>query len=204
MEKTCTYTAKFFSFIFNPFIIPILGFLILFYNMPSTEFFSARMRNILSAIVFISSFAMPIVFIMLLSALSKINRNMMHHSDRIFPYIFSAFSVFMGARLLSQLPIPNIFSVYMTGAGITLIVLFLVTTKWKISGHASGMGGLLGLLLATAFKYNVNLTVYIILAILISGIIGSSRIYLKKHTPAQVYNGYACSMAILFTTVYFY
>jgi membrane-associated phospholipid phosphatase len=204
MANILKFSAQFFSFIFNPFIIPSFGFLILFYNMPSTEFFSARMRNILSAIVFISSFVMPIIFIMLLSTLSKINQNMMHHSDRIFPYIFSAFSVFMGARLLSQLPIPNIFSLYMTGAGITLIMLFLITTKWKISGHASGMGGLLGLLLATAFKYNVNLTLYIILTIVISGIIGSSRIYLNKHTPWQVYAGYVGSMSILFTTVYFY
>jgi membrane-associated phospholipid phosphatase len=147
---------------------------------------------------------MPLIFILLLSALSSFNSSMMHHRDRILPYVFSAFSIFMGARLLAKLPIPGLFSVFMTGACFVLIILFLVTIKWKISGHAAGMGGLLGMLLATTFKYGLDLSTYLIIFLIISGAIGTARVYLNKHTPGQVYAGYLLSVLIMFSTVYFF
>ncbi len=197
-------TARLFSFIFNPFIIPTLGFLIVFFSLPTTALYSAQMKNILLGIIFVTSFVIPIAFILLLSAISNFNSYMQHHRDRIFPYVFSAFSVFMGARLLAKLPVPQIFSLYMTAASITLIILFIITMRWKISGHASGMGGLLGLLFAITFKYGLDLTGFIIIAILVSGIVGTSRIYLQKHTSAQVYAGLLVSFTIMFLTINFF
>jgi membrane-associated phospholipid phosphatase len=142
---------------------------------------------------------------MLIISLSpNVNLDMMHHKDRILPYIFSAFSIFMGAQLIAKLPLPKVFSLFMLGSCLILIVLFAITTKWKISGHGAGVGSLLGALLALTFRYGLDLKWPVIAAILITGLVGSSRIYLKKHTPAQIYAGVATSVLCMYLTIYFF
>lgn len=128
---------------------------------------------------------------------------MEHHSDRILPYLFTAFSTFLGAQLIGKLPIPGIFKIFLLGTSIILIILLIVTWFWKISGHASGIGGLLGTSLAMTFRYGIDLTWIIVALFVISGAVGTSRVYLKKHTPAQVYAGFSMSFAVMFALVYF-
>jgi len=110
----------------------------------------------------------------------------------------------MGAQLIAKLPVPKIFSVFLLGSCLVLLILFAITIKWKISGHGAGMGGLLGAVLALTFKYGINLLWPIIVVILISGAVGSSRIYLKKHTPMQVYAGFSVSVLCMYLTIYFF
>ena len=204
VDKIYKATAHFFSGLFNPFFIPTLAFFVILMNLPGLEMYTLRVKYLLLSIVFISTCILPIVFILTVSLSPGINRNMMSHKDRILPYIFSAFSIFMGAQLIAKLPVPKIFSVFLLGSCLVLLILFAITIKWKISGHGAGMGGLLGAVLALTFKYGINLLWPIIVVILISGAVGSSRIYLKKHTPMQVYAGFSVSVLCMYLTIYFF
>lgn len=196
-------TAQLFSFIFNPFLIPTFGFLIVYCHMPGVELYPDKLRNILLGIVFTSTFVLPMFFVMLMTLSKRINYNMMHHRERLLPYIFSAFSILLGAQLLGKMPILGVFKMFMLATCLILIALFFITMKWKISGHASGIGGLVGLLLSVAMKYGIDINAYIIASILISGILCSARLYLKKHNPAQVYAGFALSSIFMFSVIYF-
>lgn len=198
------YTAVFFSSIFNPFIIPTISFLIILYNVPGYEIYTPQVKYILMGIVVVSSCILPSTFLLLMSFTANINSKMIHHKDRVLPYIFSAFSIFLGAQLLGKLPIPSVFKLFMLGSCLVLVLLFLITLKWKISGHAAGVGGLLGSFLAITFKYGINIQWIIILLILISGAVCSSRIYMKKHTPSQVYTGFFLSLFVMYLTIYFF
>lgn len=196
--------AQGFSGIFNPFLIPILAYWIILNYLPGIENYSTKVKLLLLGIVFISTCLLPLIFLLVASLSPGINRDMMHHRDRILPFIFSAFSIFMGAQLIGKLPIPSVFRVFLLGASMLLIVLFVVTLKWKISGHGAGVGGLVGALCALTFKYGIDLTWPIIASILISGAVGTSRIYLHKHTPAQVYAGFSAGLLIMYLVIYFF
>ncbi|HKK81232.1 MAG TPA: phosphatase PAP2 family protein [Prolixibacteraceae bacterium] len=196
-------TAQFFSFVFNPFLMPTMGFLIVYFNMPGVELYTPKMRNILTGIVFVSTFVLPMFFVILMAASKRINYNMMHHRERLLPYIFSAFSILLGAQLMGKLPVPNVYKLFMLASCLILILLFFITMKWKISGHASGMGGFTALIIAVSLKYGIDLTVFIIAAIIASGLVSSSRLYLKKHNPAQVYAGLGISSVLMFLIIYF-
>ncbi|MCF8361629.1 MAG: phosphatase PAP2 family protein [Prolixibacteraceae bacterium] len=202
-DKILKSTAQLFSFVFNPFLMPTMGFLIVYFNMPGVELYTPKMRNILIGIIFVSTFVLPMFFVMLMAASKRINYNMMHHRERLLPYIFSAFSILLGAQLLGKLPVPNVYKLFMLATCLILIVLFFITMKWKISGHASGMGGFTALLIAVSLKYGIDLTAYIIAAIIVSGLVCSSRLYLKKHNPAQVYAGLGISSVFMFSIIYF-
>lgn len=203
-NKINTYLAHFFSGVFNPFVMPSLAFFIILNYMPGFEMYSFKVKLILMIIVAVSTCILPLLFILLVSASSFVNRDMMNHRDRILPFIFSAFSFFIGAQLIGKLPLPHIFSLFLLGSCMVLIILFLVTMKWKISGHGVGVGGFVGTLLAITFKYGIDLTWPIVAAILISGAVGTSRIFLDKHTPAQVYAGFGVSVLCMYLTIYFF
>ena len=204
VEKISKYLAQFFSAVFNPFIIPVLASLIILNYMPGFEMYSFKVKYILVLIVAASTCIIPLIFLLIVSLSPNINRDMMHHRDRILPFIFSAFSIFMGAQLVGKLPVPRIFSLFLLGACLVLIALFVVTTMWKISGHAAGVGGLVGTLLSITFKYGIDLTWPIIGSILIAGAVGSSRILLNKHTSAQVYAGFSVALLLMYATIYFF
>lgn len=185
-------------------MMPSLAFFIMLVYMPGFEMYSFRVKMLLMGIVLVSTCLLPLLFILLISANRYVNRDMMHHRDRILPFIFSAFSFFIGAQVIGKLPIPHIFSLFLLGSCLVLILLFAITTRWKISGHGVGVGGLTGTLLALTFKYGIDLSWPIVVAILVSGAVGSSRIYLGKHTPAQVYAGFGLSVCCMYLTIYFF
>ncbi|HKM93421.1 MAG TPA: hypothetical protein VJY41_07200 [Prolixibacteraceae bacterium] len=204
MNKILKNTAHLFSFVFHPLVVPSIGFILLFYSLPGFELYPPRMRNIMMVIIAFSTGILPLTFIFLMSVAAGFSSKMEHHRDRMLPYIFSAFSIYMGAQLMGKLPVPGVFRLFMLGACLVLIMLFLITMKWKISGHAAAMGGLTGLFLSLAFRYAIDLKWVIIAAIFVSGIVASSRILLTKHSALQVYLGYGLGLVTIFLTVYLF
>jgi membrane-associated phospholipid phosphatase len=196
--------AKFFSYVFHPLFIPLFGFLVVFSKLPGAEHYPLKLWYVIMGIVMVSAVVLPAAFVGLMAATRNINSDLMHHRDRILPYIFSAFSLYLGAQVMGKLPVPGLFRLFMLAASLLLILLFLVTIFWKISGHAAAIGGLTGLLLAIAFRYGLNAQLEIVLAIVVSGLVGSSRLWLKKHTPLQVYLGYTLGVLVIYLTVYFF
>ena len=66
----------------------------------------------------------------------------------------------------------------------------IVTIRWKISMHMTAIGALCGFVFILGMKYLGEVINLLPILILASGILASSRLYLKRHTPAQVYVGY--------------
>ena len=204
VEKTSKFIAQVFSAVFNPFLVSTFGFLVILYHLPGLQYYTPRVKMILVGIVFTTTCVLPLLFILLISFTAKMKPSLDQAKDRLLPYLFSAFSIFMGAQLLGKLPIPGIFRLFMLGIVLLLILLFVITLKWKISGHAAGIGGMLGTFLSLLFKYRMDLRWIIIATILLAGLVGTSRLILKKHTPAQVYAGFSLSLLVMYVTVYFF
>lgn len=203
-NKFYTFIAQLFSGIFHPLLIPTIAYWIILNFLPGAGVYNSKIEMLLLGIVFVTTCVLPIVFILILSLRPDFDRKMMNHRDRIMPFLFTAFSTFLGAQLIGKLPIPHVFRTFLLGMCIVLIVLFLITMQWKISAHTASIGGLIGVLFGLTFKYGINLTFPIIIFVLIAGIIGSVRIYLGKHSPAQVYSGFAIGLAMMYSVIYFF
>ena len=163
--------------------------------------YSLRAKYILIGIVFTSSTLLPAIFQLMMSFTANLNNEMKKHKDRFVPYIFSAFSIFLGSQLIGKLPLPNVFRLFMLGLCTVLILLFIISLKWKISCHTAGLGALTGAFSAIIFKYGIDIIWLLILVILFSGAIATSRMYLKKHTPGQVYAGYFLSIFVMYFAI---
>ena len=86
---------------------------------------------------------------------------------------------------------------------IVMALAIVVTLWWKISAHMFGVGGLMGGVVAVSyFVEHINPHYLIMALLLISGLVGSSRLLLKKHTPAQVYTGFLLGFMVTFIRVW--
>jgi membrane-associated phospholipid phosphatase len=84
-----------------------------------------------------------------------------------------------------------------------IILSSIISLKWKISIHLAGLGGILGAIMALSFRFGLNPVLWIIGIILISGLVGTSRMLLGKHNLSQIIAGFFLGLAVFYPIVYF-
>jgi hypothetical protein len=96
-----------------------------------------------------------------------------------------------------------IYALPLTGVFVT--VFFTAINRWiKISLHAGGAGILTGFVFAFAMQ-QVEFQFWILIAVIIaSGLTLSARLFLKKHTPLEVFTGWTLSVVITVAVIFFY
>ncbi len=202
MPKTI---AKIISILFNPLLIPTYGILILFTTDSYFSMLPFEAKKVVFIIVFISTCLLPLAFIPLFLYQNLIhNFEMKSTRERIIPFAVIAFLYLLGYFLLLQMKVPDTIANIILGGAFTIFITLLITLRWKISAHMAGIGALFGLLLTLSFTLKSDLTLFIALALLASGLVGTSRMILKYHTPAQIYSGFALGMGVLILTFGFF
>ena len=96
--------------------------------------------------------------------------------------------------------IPNACTIFMVGSSIGLSVAFFINLFSKISLHALGMGGLLGMVVITMiyFSYGhfsvgemaLSMNTLLMVVIILCGLVGTSRLLLEAHEPMDLYGGF--------------
>jgi hypothetical protein len=115
-----------------------------------------------------------------------------------FMYYLALFYLFYSAQFSA------VFIILILGAALSIFCTLLINFKWKISAHAVGTGGIIGALMGVSLRLMIDLQLVILIAILISGIIGYARLKLLAHTPAQVYAGYLVGFLVQLLLMIFY
>lgn len=88
-------------------------------------------------------------------------------------------------------------------ATIALVLVTLINYRWKISAHLTGLGGLLGGILAYTYNYAqplpiITITILLVVALLLM----YARLYLNAHTPGQVVAGFLLGIIMTVGPVY--
>ena len=205
-----TSIAKFLSFIGHPLLVLTYMLLILLAVNPyafGVRAMSDKNAVLLLVSVFSTTFLLPGFGVALMKPLGLIQSLQMHDKmERIGPYIITGvFYLWLFKNLFSgNGHYPNLFSECVLGATIGLFLAFLINIFTKISAHTTGMGGFIGMLLLTAFTWDssvmslylpggnllLSLTAIIAIGIVFAGAIGTARLTLGAHTPADLYRGY--------------
>ena len=116
--------------------------------------------------------------------------------DRTFPYILTSLFYFGLFYLLSDINIWTSIKLFIAGGGIAILLTALCNLKFKISAHMVGIGGLLGVLFSVSYLIKFDMTVFYIAVILLSGVIGFSRLLLEEHKPYQIYAGFLLGLGV--------
>lgn len=181
------------------------GCALLMYGIPDTVYYfltPPETKWRLVTIVFVFSFMFPVLNIFLLYRLKRVSSFILSdRRDRTFPYILTAVFYFGLAYLLMDVKVWPSMKVFLVGAGISIMLTALINFRTKISAHMVGIGGVLGVLIAASYLIKQDLTFYYLPVLLAAGLVGTSRLILKEHNPAQIYSGFilgCCVQLLLF------
>lgn len=201
--------AKFISVVFHP--LTMLTYIVLILLLINPYIFGKS--NItqgwwLVAQVFMSTFLLPTFAIAMMKNLGLVaSYEMEERTDRIIPFIATGMFylwVFMSVRKTNVFP--QIYTVAVLGATISLFLAFFLNLFNKISIHAVGVGGLLGIVLIALrwFSYSffyfgdarIPIPIYwvLIAIILLSGIVCTARLILNAHQPKDILQGFIVGM----------
>jgi membrane-associated phospholipid phosphatase len=67
-----------------------------------------------------------------------------------------------------------------------------------VSTHMVGLGGLMGLVSVLQHFYGLNIGGLLVVCMLVSGLVGTARLYLQHHTESQVYAGFMLGYIVTF------
>src|SRR5712692_5183765 len=132
----------------------------------------------------------PFIYILIAVRLGKISDvDVSRRTERAGPFLFGISSVLAGWLVLIILRGPRDLQTVLIITAVSGIVMMVTTLWWKISIHASSMGGAATML--TAFYGAIMLPAFLLL-ILVSW----SRVVLRRHTVLQVVAGSLVSIAL--------
>lgn len=191
--------ARIVSYIFHPLIIPTYAILILF-NISShyVHVLPFNYKMILLGFVFLFTFLLPSIALFFMVKLKLVDSLEMH-SRRERPAALLIVALFFYATyyIFNQLPVNKIFTIYMLGATLLVLISLLINYFYKISLHMMALGALLASLVGFSFLIHQDIRIYLFLLIIISGITGTARLILHAHTPLQVYTGFLLGVFVM-------
>lgn len=149
-----------------------------------------------------TTFLIPGLGVSLLKPLGLVKSlEMRDKQERIGPYIITGiFYLWMFKNFMSG-AVPLLFAKFVLGATIGLFFAFFANIFFKISAHATGMGGFVAMVLLLAFEWSgasldagpflLSLNVLLAFVILLAGLVGAARLSLGAHSQAELWQGYA-------------
>ncbi len=187
--KAAIIIARILSTVFRPVYYPLLGIFILF----TISYFSMlpwMTKLYVMMLVGIFTLLLPYTAIYIYRRLVGLRRHeLRHRENRFVPYLIFLLSYLFCLHLLRQLHFPHLVTGIILVSLLVQVVCFLVNLRWKISTHSAGSGAIIGALVAYSILFRFDPVWWLCLAILVSGLVMSSRMLLRQHTLGQVLCG---------------
>jgi hypothetical protein len=186
------FFARFFSFIFHPLFISsyTMGFLIFIHPAVFTGFDNrTKLFRFLSVLLFTCAFPAFSVFIGWRLKLIK-SIQVPTVRDRIIPYVIAMFFYWWTWNVFKNLPdSPPVTVRFLLGSFLAICGAWMCNIFFKISMHAVAAGGLLMFILLFAMSDNYGSGLYLSVAVLLTGVVCTSRLIASDHSPFELYSG---------------
>lgn len=192
--------AQIISWILSPILIPTYAVIAALWLTP-LAILPAAVRWNVAGVSCLMTCVVPAMAIMLLYWLKIISApGLNNRSERFIPYVLTIVCYLSCSWYLFRIHAPQWMWMFMVAGACTAIVSCIVNRWWKISAHSAAMGGFVALLfrISTDNLGIVPIWPYIVVAILLTGALGTSRILLNCHTFWQVMAGIANGFIIVF------
>jgi hypothetical protein len=192
--------ATFISYILHPLLAPIAGILILTHSGTYIADLSEDLKNLIYLTVMTLTLIVPVCLIPFYMYL-KIIRNIeiSEQRERLIPLYITLATYLVAFFLVRRLPVSQIYGRFLLAASLSLLIVLIVSSFWKISAHMTGLGGLTGLVLALSNKLGADMMMYLLAIFFLSGFAGYARLQMNAHSGLQILLGYLTG----FITVFF-
>ncbi len=198
--------ARIISAIFSPLLIPTYAMTLVLTKSILFIVSSGSKLGVI-ATTFAVTCVIPIIVIGILLKTKVVSDSGLNkREERPIPYGVTAVCYFVLAWYLDSIHSPLWLSMFIVGAGLATVISAIVNRWWKISAHGAAMGGLTALIFCLMY-YQLNITGMSLLfcsSIIATGLVGTCRLILERHTLMQVLagiaNGIVCVTACVMLT----
>lgn len=197
--------ARLVSILTHPLLMPLLGVYIAYnYDWYINGSLNDEQIRSVYIVVLISSLLFPVLNLLLLRWYGIITSfSIPARTQRYAPYFSTLFFFSLGYYMLRKGILPySIYSI-LTGGILTLLFVMLINFSWKISAHAAGIFSVIGAVIGLFQIHTFSDIALISILILAGGLIMTSRLLLKAHTPSQMYVGAVVGFLTSYCCVYF-
>jgi membrane-associated phospholipid phosphatase len=193
------------SIVFQPLVIPTLMVVTLLYIVPEATIVPKAAKWAILLLIGFTTFLVPLLGLlgMRFSEVIK-SLQLPDRKERIYPFsLVSIFYIMTVSFFYWKLNIDQVLIVTLSLITICLVLLTLITSFWKISAHQTAMGGWVAVVAVLSTKFTSEpLFYYLLLIILLTGLVGTARLYLNAHRPAEIYGGFLLGFGICFPVYY--
>jgi len=184
--------AHIFSYIFHPLFIPayVTAFLVFIdpYSFAGVTY-KYKLFRLIS--VFFNTALIPGFAVFLMWRLKLIQSMQLRtQKERIIPYAAAMIFYFWAWYVFhNQKDNPQPFLDFLLGSFLAVCAAWFLNIVTKVSMHAIGVGGLALFFLLQAFSQQDVTGIYFSFAILITGVVCTSRLIVSDHTQGEIYLG---------------
>lgn len=199
------WPAVILSYIFHPLFIPVYAGLFLVFIHPSYfSGFGLETRKNTILILFLNTAFYPLFCVLLLKAVGFIQSVYLRtQRDRIIPYIACGVFYFWTYMVFKQqTAYPRILPAFILGVFLASSTALIANIYFKISLHAIGLGGWLGLFFIIAKNKTMLMTWPLAALLLIIGLVCTSRLLVSNHTQKDIYTGLFVGILTQFIAAY--
>lgn len=185
------------SYLLHPAVFPLLGTLIMVELLPL--YVPRNMVFVAMGVVLFGTYFLPLLLTLALYKMSIISSiHMKERHERKLPYLLTAICICLTAFVLEPTDVPIEVFVFLLASATVILLHLLMLYFFKPSAHMAGIAGFLGLVMSLGLRYQVNFMLFILLSIAFAGLLGTARLTLKAHTPAEILIGFTSGWLVVF------
>jgi hypothetical protein len=190
--KWISVLAKIVSYVFHPLFVGVMmaGYLI-FIHPYFFVGFSEKQKMLKLLAVINNNVFFPLIVVVLLRALG-FNKSLLLQTqkERIVPYLASITFFFWSYYVFKNQPeVPRVLVNMCRGMFFSAAVALVLNNNYKISMHAIGVGGVMGLMTVILFNGNLDSGLPLMLSILITGAVMTARKIVSDHHWFDIITG---------------
>jgi len=188
--RTLIVVAKVVSTLFRPVYYPVLCCAILFTLTP-LSLLPLEYKLLEVGIMVVFTILLPWMLIVLYRKIRGLSKMAMWQNrlQRIAPYLIHIGCYMAYLHLMQRANIPYILLSVIIVSLFIQIACTLISFGWKVSVHMAGAGAIIGAIGAYSLLFNFNPLLWFCIAIMVAGLVGTSRMILRQHSLWQVIVG---------------
>jgi hypothetical protein len=197
------HVSQFLSYLFHPLLIVSYATAVYFFRIPSDfNEGSTVLPFIILGMIVTGTVLLPSLSTLILSRMGKISSMQMDgQEERNWPLLLTAMIYFACYYGMSSRQVPAFVQLFLLGAGASMVFALLINLKWKISLHMIGAGGMCGGIAGFLLASGNGDPQLVATLFLMAGALGTARIFLGAHSPAQVFAGFGIGFTAEFAVM---
>ena len=199
------------SVLMHPLLMPTYLFALLFYYSPIVVERGVSNPEYLLLAIFLTTFLIPLVYVTV-SRFLVIRKNylaiisMPTRQERVLPFFFiSIFYMIVTFLFIYKFNASPVLSILLAAFTAIVVIVSVATLFIKVSAYSASSCGLIGFIIGLGAEYpQAFLVTPLVITLIVSGLMMSTRLYIGSHTPKDILVGSIIGLAVSLVSVWWF